>query len=266
MINFKTIDANIKAFGKLLKTHAPEIMTGVGIILGGVTVVLAVKETPKALDKIKSDSKKVHDGDENAYTKVEAVKSAWKYYIPAAVTGVASVSLIVGAGVVNAKRVASLGTAYVLTKDAYNEYKDKVKEIVGEKKADEVETKISEDKVKAVPVADILACPGSGDTIFLEPYSGRPFKSTWRKLSDVQNQMNNEMIHTGSINLNDFYYLVGLESNKIGDMLGWHIDKNNIIHFMYDSVLSGELDDDGTRVPIVTLKFDCEPIVECPCY
>lgn len=266
MINFKMIDDGIKVFAKLVKTHAPEIMTGTGIILGGVTVVLAVKETPKALEKIKADSSKNHDGDENAYTKVEAVKSAWKYYIPAAVTGAASVGLIVGAGVVNAKRVASLGTVYVLTKDAFNEYKDKVKEVVGDKKAEEVETRISEDHVSKVSAADILHCPGTGDMIFMEPYSGRVFRSSWRKLADVQNQMNSEMIHTGWITLNDFNYLVGLESNKIGDMLGWHIDKNNIVHFMYDSVLSGEIDDEGTRVPVITLKFDCEPQVECPCY
>lgn len=266
MFDFKSIDALIVSAGKLVKQHAPEIMTGAGVILGCATVVLAVKETPKALSKIKEDSKKAHDGDENAYTKAEAVKSAWKYYVPAAITGTIGTALIIGAGMVNARRVASLGTAYVFTRDAYKEYREKVKDVVGEKKANDVDREIAKDHIRKFSKEDILMCPGTGDTIFLDLYSGRIFKSTMRRLMDVQNQLNNEMIHSGSVSLNDFYYLVGLRENKVGDRLGWHIDRNNVIGFIYDAELSGEIDDEGTRIPMVTLNFDTEPLVDFPTY
>ena len=55
--------------------------------------------TPKALRKIRADSKTNHDGDPEAYNKLEAVKSAWACYIPAAISGTATIFCIFGANV-----------------------------------------------------------------------------------------------------------------------------------------------------------------------
>lgn len=70
-----------------LRKASPTILSGLGAAGVIVTSVLAVRATPKALRKIRADSKANHDGDPEAYSKLEAVRSAWVCYIPAAISG-----------------------------------------------------------------------------------------------------------------------------------------------------------------------------------
>lgn len=64
-----------------LRKASPTILSGLGAAGVIVTSVLAVRATPKALRKIRADSKANHDGDPEAYSKLEAVRSAWVCYI-----------------------------------------------------------------------------------------------------------------------------------------------------------------------------------------
>ena len=73
-----------------LRKASPTILSGLGAAGVIVTSVLAVRATPKALRKIRADSKVNHDGDPEAYSKLEAVRSAWVCYIPTAISGTAS--------------------------------------------------------------------------------------------------------------------------------------------------------------------------------
>lgn len=79
-----------------LRKASPTILSGLGAAGVIVTSVLAVRATPKALRKIRADSKTNHDGDPEAYSKLEAVKSAWVCYIPAAISGTATIFCIFG--------------------------------------------------------------------------------------------------------------------------------------------------------------------------
>ena len=137
---FKTIKAGTMK-------HSPEILTGIGIAGMITTTVLAVKATPKALRLIDAKKRDIFDnldpedisGNSTDYTEVsltplEVVKTAWKPYSAAAVTCVASVTCLIGASSVNAKRNAALATAYELSKTALSDYKEKVVETIGEKK------------------------------------------------------------------------------------------------------------------------------------
>lgn len=64
--------------GRSLKKASPTILTCIGVAGVVATAVLAVKATPKADSLIKADSRRNHDGDPYAATKLEAVKSCWK--------------------------------------------------------------------------------------------------------------------------------------------------------------------------------------------
>ena len=107
--------------------HAPEILTALGITGFVTTVVLAVDATPKAL-------KAIEEEHPEGATKVEAVKSAAKYYIPAGLTGIASTACIIGANRVSARRNAALTAAYTLATEFAKDYKDAVIEQIGEEK------------------------------------------------------------------------------------------------------------------------------------
>ena len=91
--------------GRTLKKASPTILTCIGAVGVVATAVLAVKATPKALEMVRADSRKNHDGDPYAATKVEVVKSCWKCYVPAVATGAATVISAMGAGKVAAKAI-----------------------------------------------------------------------------------------------------------------------------------------------------------------
>lgn len=71
---------------KNLKKASPTLLSCFGAVGVIGTSALAVKATPKALRKIRADSRENHN-DPNAYTKLEAIQSAWIYYVPSVVMG-----------------------------------------------------------------------------------------------------------------------------------------------------------------------------------
>lgn len=83
----------LKSTGQIMKKHSPEILTGIGVAGMVATTIMAVKATPKAILLI--NEKEVELRAEKL-TKKEVVQTVWKCYIPAAVTGVASIACIIG--------------------------------------------------------------------------------------------------------------------------------------------------------------------------
>lgn len=113
-----------------LKRGSPTVLTCLGVAGVVATTVSAVMATPKAIEKIRKDSLINHDGDPCGYSKTEAIRSAWVYYIPSTVIGVSTITCIVGANVLNRHQQASLSSAYALINKSYNEYKEKTQGIV----------------------------------------------------------------------------------------------------------------------------------------
>ena len=208
--------------------HSPEILTGVGIAGMITTTVLAVKATPKALDLIAI----AEDEKNDTLTKVEVVKTAWKPYIPAAVTCAASITCLIGASSVNAKRNAALATAYELSKTALAEYKEKVIETVGEKKEEVIREKVAQKKVDENPISKSeVIITGTGDIMFLEPVSMRYFKSDIENIRKIINDLNYRLT-TGMeefISLSEFYDEIGLAHTSESDNIGWNLYRDGQI-------------------------------------
>jgi hypothetical protein len=94
---------------------------------------------------------------------------------------------------------------------------------------------------------------GSGDTNCYDAISGRKFKSSIEKLEKAANKLNRQMRDEMFISLNQFYGEIGLPDIKIGDELGWDIDKDGYI----DLDFSAQLDEDGT--PYLVLDYRVVP-------
>lgn len=243
----------MKGFAKGIQKHSPEILTAMGIAGMATTVVMAVKATPKALEQIEVDHP---DG----CTKTEAVKSAWKFYVPAAVTGVCSTACIVGATTISLKRNAALATAYTLSETFAKEYKENVLATIGEKKEAEVRENIAKQRVSEHPIAGQEVVPnGDGTTIFYEPLSARYFKSSMNRLSKVENEINKMILNESYVNINEMYYMLGLPMNKAGDQLGWTNDKG-LLEFKYTAVMSDEIDEAGNQIPVISLDYNIDPV------
>lgn len=235
--------------------HSPEILTGIGIAGMVATTVLAVKATPKALELIKNEQELAESYNEEL-TQIDKVKVCWKCYIPAAVTGVISITCLIGASSVNTKRNAALTAAYTLSDSALREYREKVVETIGEKKEKTIKDKISEDNIKQNPVTKSeVYITDKGDSLCFEPMSGRYFKSDIDKIKRAKNNLNEKILvdaFNAGVSLNDFYEEIGLPKTSMGENLGWNLDTGII-----DIYLSAQITDEGT--PCLVINYTNPP-------
>lgn len=250
--NMAAIFKNVKM---AVSKHSPEILTGIGIAGMITTTILAVKATPKALDLIaEAEEKKFDDGHEERLTRIETVKAAWKPYIPAAITGIASTACLIGASSVNVKRNAALATAYNLTSTALSEFKEATLETVGEKKEQLIRNKVAEERIKKEPVnPSTIVVSGNGNTRCFDTITKRRFISDIETIKKIVNELNRRMINGEDyISLNEFYYELGLDGINIGEELGWNVTRGLI-----EVDFSAQLDTDG--IPCIVIDYTVMP-------
>ena len=212
-----------KSLQSTVSKHSPEILTGLGVAGMVVTVVMAVRATPKAIMLINEKECEQHV---EKLPKKEVVKTCWKCYVPTAVTGATSIACLIGASSVNARRITALSAAYQLSESALTEYKNKVVETIGEKKEQTVREKVSEERVKQIPANSEVYNTGRGETLFLDPLSKRVFKSDVELVRRAVNNINERMLNDicGYASLSDFYDEIELERTDISNDLGWNTD------------------------------------------
>ena len=230
------------------------------------TTVLAVKATPKALRCIeKAEDHGIgitsKDGDPDwevrKLTPIETVKVAWKPYIPAAVTGTVSVACLIGASSVHAKRNAALATAYQIASTSLADYKEKLIEVVGEKKEKVVRDKIAQKQVdEHPPKATSVYDTGSGGTLVYDPQFDKYFRCHINSLDAAKNRLNERMLTGQSecISLSEFYNELGVKPPGLGDELGWNVGRDGLIEIDHSSAIVME---DGE--PCVVLRYEVAP-------
>lgn len=237
-----------KVFRSIQK-HSPEILMSVGI--GGMitSTILAVRATPKALILLEQRKKE----SEEELKPLDYVKTTWKCYIPAVISGLGGAACLIFSNSVNARRNAALTTAYAISETALKEYQEKVIETIGEKKEQTVRDAIAKTKIDNNPVEKReVIITNSGDTLCYDAISGRYFKSDIEKIRKSVNELNKRMLEEMYISLNDFYYELGLEGISIGEDLGWNVNKGLI-----DLVFSSHLATDET--PCLVIDYRVPP-------
>lgn len=269
----------IRSVQRSMKKHSPEILTGIGIAGMITTAVMAVRATPKALalmdDEVRYRIKNnEQDDDENIdglvkvsddkngewghyrLPAIDLIKTCWRCYIPATVTGTMSVICLIGASSVNLRRNAAIATAYSLSETALKEYQDKVVEVIGSKKEQDIRDSIAKDKIADKPVASReVYLTNKGNTLCIDVLSSRYFKIDIDLLKRAVNDLNRRMRDEMFISLNDFYYEIGLDGIKLGDDLGWNIDRGYI-----DITFSSQLTEDDT--PCLVVDYSVMPEYE----
>ena len=241
-----------------LTKHSPEILTGTGIAGMIFTTILAVKETPKALDLIEM---KKDELKKDKLTVIETVKAAWIPYISPSITGILSISCIIGASRVNMKRNTALAAAYSISEQTLVRYRDKVIETIGERKEKEIHDKLAQDRVDDNKLSNSqIFVSGKDNTLCMDTISGRYFKSGIETIKQVVNKLNRRLVYENYISLNEFYYELGLDGTKNGDLIGWNLN-SGLIEPMFSTCLT---DDDQPCIVIdfmVCPKYDYDKII-----
>ena len=252
-MNKETVTNFFKGIRGSVSKHSPEMLTGIGIAGMITTTVLAVQATPKAL-RLLEDKKANEEKDE--LTPVETVKTAWKPYIPAAVTGAVSIACLIGANSVNAKRNAALATAYKLSETAFSDYKAKVIETFGERKEKAVREQVAQETVNKHPVSKSeVIIAGSGGVLFLEPVSMRYFTSDIERVRRIINDINYRLTAGMEeyISLSDFYDELGLAHTDVSDDIGWNLGRDGLIDINFPATTT----DKGE--PCLLLEYRVSP-------
>lgn len=197
---------------EFLRCNSSTILTCIGAVGVVATAVMAVKATPRALECI--EEAREEKGEE--LTKFEVVNVAGPAYIPAVITGAATVACIFGANVISKRNQASLMSAYALLDNSYKEYRKKVEELYGEDANQRIRAEIAKDKYTGDGNLE-----DDSKELFYDYYSGRFFESTREAVGRAEYATNRQLYVDGCVSLNDYYRYLGLEPLPEYDELGW---------------------------------------------
>lgn len=242
--------------------NLPAILTGVGVIAGGVGVGLAIDGVRKAnhediSDKVES---KIHDliddypdmpnNEINARAMWEKVKLYAPYFAAPIGFLAAGVGCFIAADRIHVKRAAVLTAAYEMSDKAFGHLYEKTREKLGDGKFLELREEMAEEKARETEYdEEKVVLTGRGDTLCYDTMSGRYFRSDISDVRRAENELVKRLADEVYLSLNDFYELLGLPDIKLGNYLGW--DANDLYP---DVTFSSMLDDFGDPALVMDIS------------
>ena len=231
------------------KKHAATILTcigGAGVI---ATAIMSVKATPKALELI--DEAVEEKGEE--LTKLETIVVAAPVYIPAVLVGAGTITCIFGANALNKRKQAALTSAYALLNTSFQNYKSKVKEMLGEDGEQEIRTELAKDDYKNIDIS-----VEENKQLFYDGYSERYFESTLDEVRMAQYNLNRDLSMSDCATLNEWYALLGIDPVEQGEELGWSTAMN--LDYYWQTWIDFEhhkmVMDDGLECIYISIKTE----------
>lgn len=244
-----------KRLGKLAVENSPVLLTAAGVTGTLATAYLTGSASFKAAEIIREaqEANRVDEGHPYNYTFKEKVELVWKEYIPAAVTAGITVAAIISANRIGERRAAALASAYSISQQALTEYKKKVAETLGDKKAQKITDDIAKDRLDANPSSQShIFVTDRGEHRCYDLYTKRYFTGDIHKIKTAEIDMNFKILNEGYASLSDFWDLLGLEHSGGSDDLGWNTDKKFELEYTY-------LPDDRDR-PCLAIGFRTLPV------
>lgn len=273
----KGITQMAKNLGGMISKNSPTILTGVAVAGLITTTMLGIRATPKALTVIDDYLWHMYQEedprgdmtfaewlgiDEGGYSwkdrvdhlsKKEIIKLTWKLYLPPMAVGLVTIACIIGANRISLRRNAALASLYGITEAAFKEYQTKVVETIGKNKELKVRDDISADRIKKNPPgANEVIFTGKGEVMCYDSLSGRYFKNDIEQIRRAVNELNRNLLSDMFLSLNELYDAIGLSGTKLGDQMGWDIDKG-----MVEIDFSAQLTENGE--PCLVLNYSIEP-------
>lgn len=254
-----SVSSIVRKSQQVISDNSPAILTGAGFAGAIVTTILAaragykagysvaVQDCSKELELNQAPEESVKD------RRKRIAKQTYKLYLPSAITGVGTLSSIVAANKIGTNRTAALAAAYTITDRAFTEYKEKVKETLGEKKEQtEIQDKIMQDRVDKTGDRSSLVVISNNDVLCYDAFTDRYFQSSMEKLKKAQNDTNYEILHSFYVSLSEFYDKIGLPPTKFSDEVGWNSD--NLLELHFSSVMTPD------DKPALAFNFHVEPV------
>lgn len=207
---------------KFLRDNSPAILTGFGVTGVVSTAYLAhqVGFTTGYRGAI------LDDRGDRPLTRREWVRDHWKRYIPAVLSGGATITCIVLATKISNRRTAVITAAYSVSERAFSEYKEKIKEKLGEKKEQGIRDEIAADKIRdSESRQQVVILGGEGDPLCCELHTMRYFHSNMETLRKAANDVNALILRQDYAYLHDFYHFAKIPQTSADYDFGWTSDR-----------------------------------------
>lgn len=234
---------------KLVIDNSPTILTAVAVMGVATTAIMAVKATPRAIKILEI----AESNSPVLMTPQEKLRLIAPCYVPSSVVGIMTMACILGVNSVHMKRQAALISAYTLVENNFQKYQAKITEQLGAKKEEKVRADLAQDQVTQNPVATSeIIMTGNGDVLFMDSLTNRYFKSTYEKVKRAENELNHKLNHNMYASLNEFYDLLDIPHNELGEELGWKSDELLTVH------ITGAVSED--KQPCLSVSYSVKPI------
>jgi hypothetical protein len=222
------------------QANAPQILFAGGVVLFGGTVIAACKATmgvEKTLDQHKQHIEwvKAQDGiDERKEVAVAyaiTTKKLVRAYAPAVILGVGSIACFTQSHRILTSRNAALTASYAALDKAFDQYRARVRDRVGEDVEREIFMNVQEETVETTKKDGTVKktkqkVKGGGSAyarLFHEDNKNWDTNPDYRVafLRLKQNQFNDMLNARGHLFLNEVYDELGLDRCEAGQAVGW---------------------------------------------
>lgn len=247
MLALTSLTPHIRKLKFLVNENSTTLLTGVGVVGTVATAVLTGRASFKAAEIISKESAlaetelhvvdKTEGGEQyltipsSRLSRTQKTMLVWPHYIPPVAVGAVTVTSIVMAHRISSKKIAAIAVASTISERAFQEYKEKVVEKLGERKETAIQDEIAQDSVTKNPPSGQVIIAGSGDVLCFEPLTGRYFNSTIESIKRAENKVNYEIIHYDYCSLSFFFDEIGLSATDFSDMVGWNVANRLEIKF-----------------------------------
>lgn len=288
-----------RAFGRVVlksKKNSPHLFFGAGLLAAVGSVYLACKATldlEDVLDEVRADV------EEANHRKVERIKSqdvidvieldeaemerakevsvvtlkgavaVGKLYLPATVLGAIAVACLTGSHVQLSRRNAASVAAFTALSQAFDEYRDRVRQEIGEEKEKEIYRGASTIEItdengqkQLVPVVS-----PSGRSIYSKCFD--EFNQCWknnaemnRNFIETQEKYANHLLQReGFLFLNDAYKMLGFEATQLGQIVGWIFNSETGDGYIDFDLFGARNADLPYNEPSIWLDFNVDGVI-----
>lgn len=268
-MNISTIARSVR---DIAVKNSPAILTTLGILGFGTTVVLVAKASPEATEmhqvkKIERETfRDSSDMSEEEIKKartdsyIHEAKVMGRLYGPPAVVGIMSIVCFLGANKIRIERHAALAAAYSLSTETLSRYQEKVIEKLGESEHADILKEATRDLVRDRTPDDYdhdTEVVPMGMVRCYDNVTGRYFWSTRERILEAESEINKRLLNETRVCLQEFYYALGVEERfNLGEILGWDVSSYYAKDNSLDIVFAPMLDDD--KNPCLAINYHAQ--------
>ena len=233
--------------------NSPYILSGVGaasVATGAVILVKKAKKQNEFDEEVqkeyyeKFDNVITGDVDKNGetYKKVVFKLNVWRvrkyarYYTLPTILMSGGVMCMLSATLIQTKRLKALSIAYTSLATAFNDYREKVKEKLGEQEEADLREEIKRDKrgnivgCSKIPLIEnettFSRLFGEGNT----PFWSRSTNASLTCIKAAEGNLNERLRYQGFVTLNEVWDELGFKPSSEGMYLGWRFKEGDPVY------------------------------------